>query len=163
MATTPDASERAEPAPSFEALLPVRLRKICDLFEELASNTLIGASLARFTEMRILSYLSTRQGVPVLEISRDLSVDKAWISRLLKGLEERRLVQRQRETGDGRVVRIDLTQAGYDTYAVMIADVMRHHDRIMEGLDGGAADTLCDLLEANIRAVLARQHDAECA
>lgn len=51
----------------------------------------------------------------------ELSLDSGTLSPLLRRLEERGLVVRRRDTDDERVVRVQLTTAGRDTHAEVVA------------------------------------------
>ena len=65
-----------------------------------------------FTETRILSYLDERSDASVIDISRDLQVDKAWISRRLQSLGTKKLIAKKRDGSDSRVILVSLTAKG---------------------------------------------------
>lgn len=139
----------------FEALLPVRLKKVADVLAASTRQLFVEVEGVNFTETRILAYLANRPDSSVLEISRDLLVDKAWISRLLRGLGEKRLIER-RDQGEGRQVLINLSPAGRSTYARIMAQVALHNGAVVKDVDGEAARRIFDQLERNIQAVMSQ-------
>lgn len=72
---------------------------------------LLGSDLS-LTEARIIYELAQRPGLSASTLRDDLELDAGYISRLLKQLEGRGLVQRRPSTQDGRQHIIDLTADG---------------------------------------------------
>ena len=60
----------------------------------------------------VLVTLERRNGVSQGEMSRMFGVDPARVSRVGRALEKEGLVRRERDPGDGRVMRLYLTEAG---------------------------------------------------
>ncbi|CAA9462667.1 MAG: hypothetical protein AVDCRST_MAG25-1091 [uncultured Rubrobacteraceae bacterium] len=60
----------------------------------------------------VLVTLERRDGVSQGEMSRMFGVDPARVSRVGRALEKEGLVRRERDPGDGRVMRLYLTEAG---------------------------------------------------
>lgn len=134
----------------FETLLAVRLKKIGDLIGEVAPRMASDNIGIRFTEIRLLAYLTARANAPILEISRDLLVDKAWISRLVRTLGDRGFIVREKQD-DGRTVLVSVTKVGREAYGAIMADLLRHQPTFTRGIDEKAAQALCGRLEANLR------------
>jgi DNA-binding MarR family transcriptional regulator len=63
-------------------------------------------------EWRVLSVIAVRGTLTAKEIVESLSTDKAWVSRILSGLEDRKLVQIRPGTLDRRSKRVELTRSG---------------------------------------------------
>jgi DNA-binding MarR family transcriptional regulator len=97
------------------------------------------------TELRILVHLADH-AVTVNELARRTHVDKAWISRSLRGLEARGLVLRDAHPTDSRAALFCLTEAGQDlvrSFAPVAADRNR---RLLEGLDQAEVYRIFDAL-----------------
>jgi DNA-binding MarR family transcriptional regulator/predicted GNAT family acetyltransferase len=69
------------------------------------------------TEARLLYELAHRNRPTAAEIARDLSLDQAYLSRLLKRFEQRGLVLRERSAADARQAHLSLTEAGRAAFA----------------------------------------------
>lgn len=154
----PRTEDEAEPTTStfFEDAFPVRLRRASEAMEEVARLLLGESNLPGFTEMRILAYLEAKGSVSGGEISRNLRVDNAWISRLLHALRRRGLVVQARDPSDQRVILTSLTDAGRTLHLKTIADVGRCNGAIMDGLDEARSIEMLERLEANLRSIARR-------
>src|SRR5579859_5942372 len=64
------------------------------------------------TEVRILYELAHRTSPIAAEIARDLSLDRGYLSRILRSFQRRGLVSRKRAPEDGRQSRLTLTAKG---------------------------------------------------
>ena len=64
------------------------------------------------TEVRVLYELAHRQQPTATELVRDLGLDAAYLSRLLRGFRQRGLVKKRRSAADGRSSLLSLTPAG---------------------------------------------------
>lgn len=63
-------------------------------------------------QARVLFELAHRDGVTAAELARDLGLDRSYLSRLLSGLERKKLVLRANDKADGRRRSLALTAAG---------------------------------------------------
>ena len=64
------------------------------------------------TEARVLYELAHRQDATASALSRDLGLDAGYLSRILKGFEERGLIRRSPSAADARLSIVELTKAG---------------------------------------------------
>jgi len=69
------------------------------------------------TEARVLYELARRAGSTASALSRELALDAGYLSRILRGFEERGLIRRSPSSADGRQNRIELTEAGLAAFA----------------------------------------------
>jgi DNA-binding MarR family transcriptional regulator/GNAT superfamily N-acetyltransferase len=64
------------------------------------------------TEVRVLYELAHREEPAASDLSRELGLDAAYLSRMLRAFEHRGLVKKRRSTLDGRSSLLSLTRAG---------------------------------------------------
>jgi DNA-binding MarR family transcriptional regulator/N-acetylglutamate synthase-like GNAT family acetyltransferase len=73
------------------------------------------------SEARVLYELAHREGPTATELSRDLGLDAGYLSRILRGFEQRRLIGRTRSKADGRQTHLSLTRQGRAAFAPLDA------------------------------------------
>ena len=98
-----DMAERVEAVRRFSRFYT---RRIGVLREKLLDSALT------LTEARLVWELAHRESATATTLSGDLALDPGYLSRLLKGLEERGLIARRPSPDDGRQALIALTSAG---------------------------------------------------
>jgi DNA-binding MarR family transcriptional regulator/N-acetylglutamate synthase-like GNAT family acetyltransferase len=84
------------------------------------------------TEVRILYELAHQEGLTAAELTRELGIDSGYISRILRGFEQRGLIERARSESDARQAHLRLTSAGREAFG---------------GLDSRADDEIAALVE----------------
>lgn len=149
--TFADSPGKCPKRTAFDSAVTVRLVATATAMEECAKLILSDSHFIGLTELRIIAYLAERLGVSVSEISRDLQIDKAWISRLLKKLEKRKLVDRLKHGSDPRLLIISLTREGEMFHTNVMARVGPYRDQITESIDEDVLIDLLDRLDLNIR------------
>lgn len=145
------------PSVALDGLVTVRLVQLAEIISRGAAEVFETRYGVKNTELRILVHLAGREGLAVNELARRTRVDKAWISRSLKGLESRGLVERSAHATDSRARVISLTAAG-ERLAAEIAPVAEaRNTRLLAGLDEAEVGRLLDALFERAGA-LARRH-----
>jgi DNA-binding MarR family transcriptional regulator/GNAT superfamily N-acetyltransferase len=71
------------------------------------------------TEVRILYELAHRQRTSAAEIAKELVLDKGYLSRLLVGLKQRRLISSKASDADRRESVLSLTRKGQKVFAAL--------------------------------------------
>jgi DNA-binding MarR family transcriptional regulator/N-acetylglutamate synthase-like GNAT family acetyltransferase len=71
------------------------------------------------TEARLLYELAHRERPTAAGLARELGLDAGYLSRMLRGLERRRLLHRERSPADGRQSLLALTAEGRRTFATL--------------------------------------------
>ena len=73
------------------------------------------------TESRLLWELAHRDDLTATELARELDLDPGYLSRLLRGFQERGLIKRERSTEDARHQHLNLSAAGRRAFAPLDA------------------------------------------
>ena len=79
-------------------------------------GSLHGSGFA-LTEARVLYELAQRDGLMASELARDLGLDPAYLSRILKRFAAQGWLGRERSSQDGRAQRLSLTPLGRAAFA----------------------------------------------
>lgn len=114
-------------------------KKVGALEESLLNSRL---SLA---EARLLYEIANRDGPTAAELARDLSLDPGYLSRLLRGFEERLLIRREASAEDGRQNHLQLTETGRAVFAPLDR---RSREAVGAWLDGKPAAERAALVAA---------------
>lgn len=127
---------RAVRAPRAEIrdLISFRIHALANLLSRGAALTYrreFGVSLA---EWRTLALLGAHEPLSLNELARHAGLDKSQMSRVVAGLVERDLVQRDADSRDGRGVRLSLSRAGRRLYEGLIAAANRRNDAFASAL-----------------------------
>jgi DNA-binding MarR family transcriptional regulator/GNAT superfamily N-acetyltransferase len=111
-----------------------------------------GLAETRFSlaESRLLWELAHRDRTTAAELARDLDLDPGYLSRLLRGLKEGKLIRSERSEEDARHLHLSLSAAGRRAFAPL--------DRRTEQ---GVAALLEPLAEADRHKLLAAMHTIE--
>ena len=88
-------------------------------------------------EGRVVFELAQRDACTAAELARELGLDASYLSRLLKGLEARGFVRRERSRTDGREYSLSLTSKGQESFAVIDARSRDEVAAMLENLRAG--------------------------
>lgn len=133
----------------------VRVVRISEALMRIATRTIEGPWGLKNTDLRLLNELDgLAEGLPVSEIARRVHVDKAWVSRSLREMETRGLVERRNNPQDSRHSLIVLSAEGQARLEEVRPHALRGELMLLEGLDARAFKTMLDRLETNAAAVL---------
>ncbi len=106
---------RKEHAPHIDTLIglvSVRIVRLSELILRIGTLTFKERYGVKPTDLRILVMLGAYQPISVNEVSRRTHIDKAWISRSLRGLLRRKLIGRTTHPSDSRASSLSLTRKG---------------------------------------------------
>jgi DNA-binding MarR family transcriptional regulator/GNAT superfamily N-acetyltransferase len=81
---------------------------------------LLGSRLS-LTEGRVLYEIAQRDGMSASELGKQLGLDPGYLSRLLRGFEDKGLIARRASDKDGRQNLVSLTPAGRETFEAIDA------------------------------------------
>src|SRR3954452_2307285 len=69
------------------------------------------------TEVRVLYELAHADGITAKELAETLALDPGYLSRIIKGFNERGFLEKQVNGKDQRLVSLKLTSAGQEAFA----------------------------------------------
>jgi DNA-binding MarR family transcriptional regulator/N-acetylglutamate synthase-like GNAT family acetyltransferase len=100
------------------------------------------------TEARVLYELAHRQDPAAADLSRDLSLDPGYLSRLLQRFAAAGLIERRRSDRDARRHPVQLTAAGHEQFAALDRGARRQVERLLEPLASGEREALVAAMDA---------------
>jgi len=132
----------------------IRILRLAEVFARLAKLGVAQPWGLRQTDLRILNLLDGRTSVPISEIARLTYVDKAWISRSVRELVDKGLVERSHSPNDFRMSLAMLTEQGRALLNEIRPSVLSHEQKVLEGIDERAFKQELERLLANADAML---------
>lgn len=99
----------------------------------------LGASLQTW---RVLAVLRERDGRRMGDLSETTAIEVSTLTRLVDGLERRRLVKRRRDPDDARVVLLHVAPAGRKLTARLLPIAERYERLALAGFTPREAETL---------------------
>jgi DNA-binding MarR family transcriptional regulator/GNAT superfamily N-acetyltransferase len=101
------------------------------------------------TEARVLYELAQRDGWLAGDLARDLALDPAYLSRIMKRFAASGWLERQRSPEDGRALSLSLTEAGRAVFKPLDEASRAEASGVLQRLDAtGRARLVCALGEA---------------
>lgn len=95
----------------------------------------------------VLTVLAAEPGLDQTRLSRALAFDKVTVMRVLKGLEERGLVSRERSAVSRRQMTVSLTTEGHALLAAAREPAERAYQRLLSPLTPAQRRQLIELLQ----------------
>lgn len=145
----PGTGSKSKRRPAYDELIMVRLARIADLISISGNRTYEPQFGIRNTEHHIFGILAELDQATVSDISRRANIDKAWISRSLRQLLERGLVERNSHPRDNRYTMYSLTDKALELIDRMQPVSMERQAKLLKGLDKREVQRLLDALERN--------------
>lgn len=108
-------------------------------------GSLHGSGFA-LTEARVLYELAQCDGLMASELARDLGLDPAYLSRILKRFSAQGWLIRERSSQDGRALRLSLTPLGRAAFAPLDRASRDQAETILRRLAPGEKDRLVEAL-----------------
>jgi DNA-binding MarR family transcriptional regulator len=150
------ARHHREAAPHIDTLIrlvSVRIVRLSELILRIGSFAFADRFGIKTTELRILVILGAYQPISVNEVSRRTHIDKAWISRSLRGLLRRKLITKIAHPSDSRAALLSLTKKG-EALLREIAPVAQEYQRqLLQGQRPRDVERVLDLLSARAEAM----------
>ena len=99
-------------------------------------------------EWRVLFFVHDHDDLSISDIAEECLIEPSTLSRLLKALEKRELIERIRDDEDQRYTRIVLTNKGQEAYKNIIPVVSRQLEFTQSGLSESDKKTLLRILKS---------------
>ena len=143
-----------DPNEPMEDIIQVRLARLVDVLHQLGRYSLAGVGL-RTTDLRILNLLFDRGKLSINELARRAHVDKAWISRSIEQLMNKRWVSKQAHPTDARAQLICLTPKSMAMLEKLRPQVLLNERSLLKGLNEQKLKRQLDHLMQNADDLLA--------
>jgi len=82
----------------------------------------------------VLLNVSSSEGTPATKIAPMIGLETRSLTRLLKSMEDKGLIYRQRDPNDGRSVLVHLTKLGYEKKGIAVTTVKAFNQFLFERL-----------------------------
>jgi len=109
-------------------------------------------------QMSIIFYLFHHQGASQDELTKQLEVDKATITRSVKKLESAGILERKKDEQDQRINRITLTEAGYAIQSDLKKLTDQWQSILLKDFSDGELEQLMPLFEKLLKNVRDFKH-----
>jgi DNA-binding MarR family transcriptional regulator len=141
---------------SLEDLVAVRIARLADVVARLAEQSVVSRNGLRHTDLRLLNLLDATDGITVNEIARRTHIDKAWVSRSLRRLQDSGLLSRHDSSTDARVCVIRLSARGRAALDRIRPVTSAREKRLLDGIDELRFKADLDRLMANAKNLLTK-------
>lgn len=141
-----------EPHP-MEDIVQVRLMRVNEVINQIRRHS-VGAIGLRSTDLRILNILYDVESVSINELARRAHVDKAWISRSVVELLDKKWISKQQDPNDSRAQLVRLTLKSRKMLDQVRPQVLVNEQILLEGINEVAFKKNLDLLLENAVALL---------
>jgi DNA-binding MarR family transcriptional regulator/GNAT superfamily N-acetyltransferase len=99
------------------------------------------------TEVRVLYEIAHRDKITAAELVRDLGLDAGYLSRLLRGLENRDLIEKRPSEADARQHLLSLTRQGCKTFRALDANASEQVGNMLAALAAPEQDRLVGAMQ----------------
>lgn len=137
----------------LEDLLQARLGRIHEVINQLARYS-VGARGLRTTDLRIMNLLFDAGTLSINELARRAHVDKAWISRSVMQLMQRRWVSKQPDPSDARAQLIRLTPKSRTLLESVRPQLQSNEERLLTGVNAAQLKKQLDKVLTNAELLL---------
>lgn len=99
------------------------------------------------TETRILFELHEQRGINANYLIELLRLDKSYMSRTIRALEKKGILERKEYPGDGRSLALFLTEEGYAITEKLIETTNRDIERLINHLDDQSCERISNAMD----------------
>lgn len=124
-------ADKLSPRIDFDRYVPFALTALANRIARGASRTYLERFGVGINEWRILAHLRVRPGVTANLICQTADLDKAAVSRALRGLDEQGLIETGNTDARGRSLR--LTKTGGELHDRIILVALNREAKLLEG------------------------------
>ncbi|AQQ08047.1 MarR family transcriptional regulator (plasmid) [Roseibium algicola] len=101
----------------------------------------------RVPEWRVLACLFDQDGLMITQLAKYSLLEQSRMTRIVDQMEKRGLVVRKSDKGDGRRVRVHLTDAGQKLSSEVVEEAREHERTLLSALNQSDADRIKPSLE----------------
>lgn len=141
----------------MEDIVQVRLMRLNEVINQIRRHS-VGAMGLRSTDLRILNILYDVESVSINELARRAHVDKAWISRSVVQLLEKKWISKQPDPDDSRAQLVRLTQKSRTLLDKVRPQVLVNEQILLQGINEAAFKKNLDILLQNAVALLEQRN-----
>jgi DNA-binding MarR family transcriptional regulator len=153
--TAPEPPEPPAPPGPRGGSVMVRLGRLAELSQRSSDSAVAAPFGLGRTHVKVVRELCWHGPLNGVELRRRCAVDKAGLSRAVRMLQRRGLIERLRDP-DGGIARYQLTAAGRRHCAEdVIPLVTRRQNAVLRGLPADAVNVILDALMSNLELMLA--------
>jgi DNA-binding MarR family transcriptional regulator len=137
----------------MEDIVQVRLMRVNEVINQIRRHS-VGALGLRSTDLRILNILYDVEAISINELARRAHVDKAWISRSVVQLLEKKWISKQQDPNDSRAQLVRLTQKSRKMLDEVRPQVLLNEQILLQGINEVVFKKNLDLLLESAVALL---------
>ncbi len=101
----------------------------------------------RVPEWRVLACLYDQDGLMITQLAKYSLLEQSRMTRIVDQMEKRGLIVRKSDKGDGRRVRVHLTDAGQKLSSEVVEEAREHERTLLSALNQSDADRIKPSLE----------------
>jgi DNA-binding MarR family transcriptional regulator len=142
---------------SIEDVLTYRLRRLVTIGERAGQQWSEGMFDLKLNEWRLLALIVAHAPARASEMANLLFMDKSQLSRVIKALQVKNLIQNATDPRDGRANALKPTGKGKKLHASVMEEVMRSNERVLAPLspqEVQAFDAILEKLTLHSQALL---------
>jgi DNA-binding MarR family transcriptional regulator len=140
-------SETREPQKGIGQLINrVRAELMASIDREMAADEQLASVGASSAHLIILTTLSAGPAKSASDLCKGISYSAGAMTRMIDRLEEKGLLRRSRDSGDRRLVNLNLTEKGNNAIPHMRESARRVLNRLLQGFTKAKADRFEELL-----------------
>ena len=151
---------QAQPPHLMEDIVQVRLMRLNEVINQIRRHS-VGAMGLRSTDLRILNILYDAEAVSINELARRAHVDKAWISRSVGQLLDKKWISKQQDPNDSRAQLVRLTQKSRKLLDEVRPQVLLNEQILLQGIGEVAFKKNLDILLENAVALLEQRNASD--
>ena len=151
---------RHPPVDDIRDLLTFRLAMLAATGDRLGADWLLRQHGLRLQEWRVLGVVTAMAPVRFGAVAHALLVDKGRLSRVVKGLAGRGLLEAEADVADGRTLLLRPSAAGRLLHDRVLQGALERNQRVLAALSPAEARTLFALLD-RLQPFMANRADVE--
>lgn len=130
----------------LEAYLPYRLSVASNRTSRWVARSYEAKFGLSIWQWRVIAVLGGADRLTAQDLTASTAMDKVTVSRAVRALIERGLVERRKHQSDGRSALLELTPAGRSVYEEVAPIALKHEADLLDGFSRAEIEQLNELL-----------------